>query len=154
MRFAVRDQVLEKRRLLRPTSLAKQSVQRHQSRHRHDPDRRARNEERRIPRDILFAQRAERNPEVEVERLEVTGCLAIRRRNDEVADQAQRVVTVRGDAFLDELCDLANAAAGVSNADRIQTKPDSRRAENAPVTPRLLPCGEDYPRRFLRGRPL
>ncbi len=36
-------------------------------------------------------------------------------------------------------CDLANAAAGVSNADRIQTKPVSRRAEQEPVMAGLSP---------------
>ena len=39
-------------------------------------------------------------------------------------------------------CELGNATAGEAKADRLQTKPDSRRAEHPPVTPRLSPTAK------------
>jgi hypothetical protein len=88
------DQLRENRCMVRPKPLAQQSVQRHQPRDRRDAAHRARYEERRVPGNILIAQGAQGNPKVEVERLEVTGRLAIRRRQDEVADHAEWVVTI------------------------------------------------------------
>jgi hypothetical protein len=83
--------------------LARKRVQRHQPRHRRDPCRGARDEECRVTRDILITQRVQRDAEIEVERLEVPRWLAIGRRENEVTDHAQRVVTVGHGALLDEL---------------------------------------------------
>jgi hypothetical protein len=79
MRPAVRAQVLQKRQAVRPTALAKQTFQRHQPCRRRHPDRRARDEQRRIPSDVLITQRAEGHAKVEVQRLKVARRLAIRR---------------------------------------------------------------------------
>jgi hypothetical protein len=87
VRLPVRHQVGEERCPIRPTPLAKQSLQRHKPRDRRDPDRGARDGERRVPRHILIAPWVEREAEVEVEGLEIAGRFGIGRGQDEVADQ-------------------------------------------------------------------
>lgn len=61
---AVRDQAGEKRRLVRPTPLAKKRVEGHQPRDRCDPNRATRNEARCVPRNILIVHRPDWDADV------------------------------------------------------------------------------------------